>query len=179
MLPVLCVILAYRLSWQLSQHKKIAFASGFIIALTPDLILNANYVWSDLMNVFLGLLYTTLLISAIRQKTCISFLHLMLAGMFATLFRLENILLLGFGFFFLLINLIIRLNKPPWHFRKNSPEQKTIYKQILILLSLFILSVLPIFGWFFYKNNITDKLKYKPKSEISDELVEKIINHLN
>ena len=31
----------------------------------------------------------------------------------------------------------------------------------------------------FYKNNIADKLKYKPKSEISDELVEKIINHLN
>ena len=31
----------------------------------------------------------------------------------------------------------------------------------------------------FYKNKKTDKLKYKPKSEISDELVEKIINHLN
>ena len=31
----------------------------------------------------------------------------------------------------------------------------------------------------FYKNNKRDKLKYKPKSEISDELVEKIINHLN
>ena len=31
----------------------------------------------------------------------------------------------------------------------------------------------------FYKNDKTDKLKYKPKSEISDELVEKIINHLN
>ena len=31
----------------------------------------------------------------------------------------------------------------------------------------------------FYKNNKTDKLKYKPKSEISDELVEKIIDHLN
>ncbi len=31
----------------------------------------------------------------------------------------------------------------------------------------------------FSKNNKTDKLKYKPKSEISDELVEKIINHLN
>ena len=31
----------------------------------------------------------------------------------------------------------------------------------------------------FYKNNKKDKLKYKPKSEISDELVEKIINHLN
>jgi len=31
----------------------------------------------------------------------------------------------------------------------------------------------------FYKNNKADKLKYKPKSEISDELVEKIINHLN
>jgi len=31
----------------------------------------------------------------------------------------------------------------------------------------------------FYQNNATDKLKYKPKSEISDELVEKIINHLN
>ncbi len=31
----------------------------------------------------------------------------------------------------------------------------------------------------FYKNEKTDKLKYKPKSEISDELVEKIINHLN
>ena len=30
-----------------------------------------------------------------------------------------------------------------------------------------------------YKDNKTDKLKYKPKSEISDELVEKIINHLN
>ena len=31
----------------------------------------------------------------------------------------------------------------------------------------------------FYKNNKRDKLKYKPKSEISDELVDKIINHLN
>ena len=31
----------------------------------------------------------------------------------------------------------------------------------------------------FCKNNIVDKLKYKPKSKISDELVEKIINHLN
>ncbi|MDC0534020.1 bifunctional phosphopantothenoylcysteine decarboxylase/phosphopantothenate--cysteine ligase CoaBC [Candidatus Pelagibacter sp.] len=31
----------------------------------------------------------------------------------------------------------------------------------------------------FYKNDTTDKLKYKLKSEISDELVEKIINHLN
>ena len=31
----------------------------------------------------------------------------------------------------------------------------------------------------FYKNKKTDKLKYKPKSEISDELVEKIIHHFN
>ncbi len=31
----------------------------------------------------------------------------------------------------------------------------------------------------FYKDKKTDKLEYKPKSEISDELVEKIINHLN
>ena len=31
----------------------------------------------------------------------------------------------------------------------------------------------------FYKDRKTDKLKYKPKSEISDEIVEKIINHLN
>ena len=31
----------------------------------------------------------------------------------------------------------------------------------------------------FYKNDETDKLKYKLKSEISDEMVKKIINHLN
>jgi len=31
----------------------------------------------------------------------------------------------------------------------------------------------------FYKNKKVDKLRYKPKSEISDELVEKIIDHLN
>ena len=31
----------------------------------------------------------------------------------------------------------------------------------------------------FYKNNNYEKLAYKPKSEISDEVVEKIINHLN
>ena len=31
----------------------------------------------------------------------------------------------------------------------------------------------------FYRNNKTEKIKYKPKSEISDEVVEKIINHLN
>jgi phosphopantothenoylcysteine decarboxylase/phosphopantothenate--cysteine ligase len=30
-----------------------------------------------------------------------------------------------------------------------------------------------------YKSNKTDTLEYKPKSEISDEIVEKIINHLN
>ncbi|WP_440669569.1 bifunctional phosphopantothenoylcysteine decarboxylase/phosphopantothenate--cysteine ligase CoaBC [Candidatus Pelagibacter sp. HIMB1483] len=31
----------------------------------------------------------------------------------------------------------------------------------------------------FYKNKNSEKIKYKPKSEISDEVVEKIINHLN
>ena len=31
----------------------------------------------------------------------------------------------------------------------------------------------------FYKNKNSEKLKFKPKSEISDEVVEKIINHLN
>jgi len=31
----------------------------------------------------------------------------------------------------------------------------------------------------FYKNKVPEKLKYKPKSEISNEIVEKIINHLN
>ena len=31
----------------------------------------------------------------------------------------------------------------------------------------------------FYKNNKIDKLSYKPKSEISDEVVDKIISHLN
>ncbi len=31
----------------------------------------------------------------------------------------------------------------------------------------------------FYRNKNSEKLKYKPKSEISDEVVEKIINHLN
>ena len=31
----------------------------------------------------------------------------------------------------------------------------------------------------FYKNSKSEKLNYKPKSEISDELVERIINHLN
>ena len=31
----------------------------------------------------------------------------------------------------------------------------------------------------FYKNNKIETLKYKPKSEISDELVDRIINHLN
>ncbi len=31
----------------------------------------------------------------------------------------------------------------------------------------------------FYRNDKTDKIKYKSKSEVSDELVEKIVNHLN
>jgi len=31
----------------------------------------------------------------------------------------------------------------------------------------------------FYKNKNSEKLKFKPKSEISDEVVEKIVNHLN
>ncbi len=31
----------------------------------------------------------------------------------------------------------------------------------------------------FYKNSTKDQLRYKPKSEISDEVVEKIVNHLN
>ena len=31
----------------------------------------------------------------------------------------------------------------------------------------------------FYKNSKNEKISYKPKSEISDEIVEKIVNHLN
>lgn len=106
LLAIACVPLAYRLGWQISKRPSLAFGAGLIAVLTPDLMFYSSYVMSDLPNIFFGLLFCTLLFSALETFSWKWLLAVMLTGSFAVLFRSENMAQLGIGILALLAKLI-------------------------------------------------------------------------
>jgi 4-amino-4-deoxy-L-arabinose transferase-like glycosyltransferase len=92
-----CVALNYRLAWQLSRKRWIAFLSGFATLLLPDLYFFSNYVMSDLPNIFLISLFSTVLISAMQTYKSRWVFSAFLIGSFAILLRSENMVLMAIG----------------------------------------------------------------------------------
>ena len=97
LLAIACVPVSYRLGWQLGKSTWVAFFSGLATALSPDLFLYSNILMSDLPNIFIVLVFCTLLISALETFESGWVIATMLMGSFATLFRSENITLLLIG----------------------------------------------------------------------------------
>ena len=147
LLAIACVGLNYRLAWQLSGRRRIAFLTGLITALLPDLLFFSNYVMSDLPNIFLISLFSTLLVSALQTNRGKWIISSCLTASFAILLRSENMVLLGIGILALVFSLIgkmamARKNKKTDHIF-NIADRRNL---ILIILAALI-ALAPVIWW--------------------------------
>ncbi|HAE60274.1 MAG TPA: hypothetical protein DCG54_12410 [Anaerolineae bacterium] len=133
------IVVAYRLGWQLSKNRMVAFLSGLVAVLAPDLFFYSNYLMSDVPNLFFVLFFCSLLISTLERPSLPVMLALMLTGSFATLLRSENILLPAIAAFALAAS-------TGWQwFRKQQPVN--LKKAALQIGLTFIIAILPVLWW--------------------------------
>lgn len=92
-----CIPICYRLGWQISHNRWVAFLSALTFMITPDAYSYSNYVMSDMPNIFIVLLFCTLLWSALETMAPKWIFAALLASSIATLLRSENLLLLPIG----------------------------------------------------------------------------------
>ncbi len=104
LIALACIPLYYRLGWQVSKKRSIAVVSGLVIANSPDIFFYTNLPMTEIPNIFLVLLFFTLLISAIEKMKLPWMISMMLAASFASMLRSENIALIGIGALALLIS---------------------------------------------------------------------------
>lgn len=142
-----CVFLNYRLVWQISGKRWIAFVTGLVTLFIPDPYFFSNFVMSDLPNIFLASLFCTLLVSAMQTYKKRWIFASFITVSFAILLRSENLVLLGIG--------IIALAIPPFwekinHITGNRPSNYTnkIFNRRLGMIALAsLLAVVPVFWW--------------------------------
>jgi hypothetical protein len=145
LIALACIPLSYRLGWQLSGKRWLAFIGGLFVALTPDMYLYSNFVMSDLINLFLVLVFCTLLISALQDPGFRNVLAALLTASLATLVRSENLVLLALAF--------LVLGPPPAYawLRAVLARQRDDQRKHLALLGwtalAFGIAALPLFWW--------------------------------
>jgi 4-amino-4-deoxy-L-arabinose transferase-like glycosyltransferase len=165
---IACIPVSYRLGWQLSKQRWFAFLAGLIAVLTPDLIFYSNYVMSDLPNAFLGLLFCTLLLSALETFSWKWLITVALVGSFSALFRSENIASLILGAVFLLLKILWERKIQGYAGIQNQhtrEAQNRLWRLGLVVL----LAAIPILAWsvhnyrhygFFGLSNYGDEVLY-------------------
>jgi 4-amino-4-deoxy-L-arabinose transferase-like glycosyltransferase len=132
-----CIPLSYRLGWQISKNHHAAFLSGLLAAFSPDLLLYANLVMSDALNIFIMLVFLTLFLSALERPGLGWVLSAMLAGSFAVLLRSENLVMLIVGALFLVVGFIFQ-----WATTRMFDVRRFAGIALAILLA-----VLPVLWW--------------------------------
>ncbi len=138
-----CVPLAYAIGWQLSRRRWFAFAAGLLALLTPDLMFYANYVMSDLPNVFFSLLFLWLLLAALQAPSGRRFawqLGMLLTGSFAVLLRSENTALLAAGAGFIGLQWLLET------LQSRPPARRWLGAGAQMALAC-LLAALPLLGW--------------------------------
>ncbi len=144
---IACVPVSYRLGWQLSKRRWFAFLAGLIAVLAPDLMFYSNYVMSDVPNAFLGLLFCTLLLSALETFAWRWLIAAMLVGSFSALFRPENISLLVIGTIFLLAKMLSEWKiQLPADIQNQHATRQALNKLWKLGLSVF-LAAIPLLAW--------------------------------
>ncbi|MGV8025799.1 MAG: ArnT family glycosyltransferase [Anaerolineaceae bacterium] len=150
LIALACVLISYRLGWQLSKKRWIAFSIGFLTMLIPDLYYYSNFIMSDLPNVFLVLLFSSLLLDALEDFRFPRILLALLVASFATLLRAENILILAIGTFCLGF-------QPGWDWlksifqkKKTKQNRNNLFSLGMLFLALFI-ALIPVL-WLSYFN---------------------------
>lgn len=132
-----CIPLTYRLGWQLTKRPSLAFGAGLLAVFTPDLMFYSSYVMSDLPNIFLGLLFCTLLLSALETFSWKWLVSTMLVGSVAVLFRSENMAPLLIGIVFLLAKLL-------WEWKTQSVPPGPRFRRLGLVV---LLAIVPILAW--------------------------------
>jgi hypothetical protein len=165
LLAIACVPIAYLLGWQLEGRRGFAFGAGMIALLTPDLMFYSNAVYSDVLNVFFGLLFLVLLFSALHSMSLMRLLSLFLIASFLVLLRPDNFSLYPIALAFVLWKLFWIRNRDP----VSGVPAPAIRPVILNLVFCTILGLLPILGWswhnlnrhgFFGMSNYLDEVLY-------------------
>jgi len=165
LLAIACVPIAYLLGWQLEGRRGFAFGAGLIALLTPDLMFYSNAVYSDVPNVFFGLLFLVLLFSTLQSLTRMRLLSLFFTASFLVLLRPDNLSLYPIAVAFVLWKLF--WNRNNGHARGVPPP--AVRPVILNLAFCAILGLLPILGWslhnlnrhgFFGMSNYLDEVLY-------------------
>lgn len=131
--------LGYWLGWQLSKNRFVAFVSGLAIAISPDIFFYANFPMSDMLNIFLVLLFCGLFLWTLEGVTFYRMLVFLLSGSLAALMRSENILLIVIGAILLAVFIF-------WDWLKGySLETKRAAFNLIIAL---LVASLPVLWWF-------------------------------
>jgi hypothetical protein len=143
LISLACIPVSYQIGWQLSRNRQVAFCCGLIAILSPDLYFYANYVMSDLPNLFFVLLFCWCLIVGLETAKWQWIMGTMLSASFATLIRSENALLIAIGFVALLVSFLAR------------GRGGTLGKQaVLSLGAASLLAILPIVWWLNYNQRL-------------------------
>ena len=143
LMALVLVPLSYRIGWQLSGKRKIAFLTGLAVALLPDLFFFSNFLMSDLPNLVIVSAFTTLLISALQTGGKKWIFSALLIASFGALLRSENLALLALGTFVLAA-------QPFWNWISSEDRlnlsQKFTHRILVVGLALLI-ALLPILWW--------------------------------
>jgi len=139
-----CIPVSYQLGWQLSRRKSLAFLSGLIGLLTPDLYVYSNFIMSDLFNLLAVLLFCVLLLAAIERPTRGRQLAALLMGTLATLLRSENLILFGLALVYLALPPLLAWFKA---LRAKVPNVSQPWRPLLSLGLMALLAALPILWW--------------------------------
>lgn len=146
------VLISYRIGWQLSKKRWIAFCIGFLTILIPDLYYYSNFIMSDMPNIFLMLLFSSLLLDALDDFRFSRIMAALLVAGFATLLRAENILILLIGVVFLGAH-------PVWNwlkgFKRATRNRANLNSLGLLCLALLI-ALLPIVWLSFFNYEVHD-----------------------
>lgn len=143
LLAISLVPLSYRIGWQLSGRRSIAFLAGLAAVLMPDLYFFSNFLMSDLPNLVIVSTYTTLLISALISGERKWIFGALLTASFGALLRSENLALLALGAFVLFA-------QPVWEWingRNRADFWKKFYRRALTAGVALVIALLPVLGW--------------------------------
>ncbi len=143
-----CVPLMYALGWQLGGRRWFAFAAGLLAIFTPDVMFYANYVMSDLPNIFFTLLFVWALLKALQTRRPAWQIAALLTGSFAVLFRTENTTLMAAGAGFMGLQIVL-----DWLQRRTS--LRAALKPAAALALACALAAVPLLWWSGYnaRNN--------------------------
>ena len=142
-LALTLVPLSYRIGWQLSGRRWVAFLAGLAAALMPDLYFFSNFLMSDLPNLVIVSAFATLLISGLQTGKKGSIIGTLLTASFGALLRSENLALLALGAFVLGV-------QPAWNWltgeEKAGAGRKIARRVITVGLALLV-ALLPVLWW--------------------------------